>query len=80
MRKLMIGLTLAALMLTVTAVPAFAAVHAVSQAGCGNSSNAGATRAADQAPGGPIPVTARAGNDAGHAGSGGDFDGACDVP
>jgi hypothetical protein len=50
---------------------AFADVHAVSQAGCGNSANAGATQSRDRGgrPDAPIPVDASDGNTRGRGGA-----------
>ena len=67
--------------MALTAGPAGADVHGVSQAGCGASPNSGAT-ASEQAidngrPGAPIPVTASGGRT---QGKGGDGDPLCDVP
>ena len=76
MRKLTLALLLAVLILALVVVPAFAAVHRVSQAGCGQSSNAGATQASDRAPDAQIPQSASEGRS---GDGGGDGDGACDV-
>ena len=77
MRKLTFALILAALILAFAVVPAFAKVDGVSQAGCGNSDNSGASVSGSHSPGGPIPVTA---SDGRHQGRGGDGSGDCDVP
>ena len=76
-----IALALAIVLLAFAAVPAFADVHGVSQAGCGaaaSGGNAGATQSRDKGgrPAGQIPQTASGGAS---GSGGGDGDGACDV-
>jgi hypothetical protein len=69
-RTILAVLTVGLLHLTMVGT-ALADVHGVSQAGCGNSSNAGATQSRD-APGrpdAPIPFTASGGNTQGQGGS-----------
>jgi hypothetical protein len=58
-RTILAVLTVTLLLLTMSGT-ALADVHAVSQAGCGNSSNAGATQSRDASgrPDAPIPVDA----------------------
>lgn len=70
-RAIVIVVTTALLLMAVLVSTAFADVHGVSQAGCGNSDNAGATqsRDADGRPDAPIPVTASDGQTQGQGGS-----------
>ena len=99
MGKKILAFVFAAAMLVAMAVPLFgggtasAQVHAISQAPCGQSSNAGATHSSDSTPGGPsigpIPVVASTtGNTASNGKSiqkfgGGNLEGSggdCDAP
>ena len=72
MRKAILMLLATALLL-LAAMPgtALADVHAVSQAGCGNSTNAGAIQSRDATgrPGAPIPETASEGKTQGQGGA-----------
>ncbi|MGH2686776.1 MAG: hypothetical protein ACRDJP_15025 [Actinomycetota bacterium] len=72
-RKIVMVLTLALLLVSALAGTAMADVHAVSQAGCGNSSSAGATesREAPGRPGAPIPDTASGERTQGQGGTAG---------
>ena len=45
-------------LMSMTAMPAFAQVHGVSEAGCGKSGNSGATQSSGNTPGVPIPLNA----------------------
>jgi hypothetical protein len=60
MRRSMLIVLVVALLLAAMAGTALADVHGVSQAGCGNSTNAGATQSSDATgrPDAPIPVDA----------------------
>ena len=95
MRKKILALVFAAALLMALAVPifggttpAFAKVHAVSQAGCSTdpagedpfNPNSGAIASGGNSPAGPIPVTASPFTNVTFPGQGGDFDGTCDVP
>ena len=82
MRRLVALLGVAgAMAIGLSAGPASADVHGVTQAGCGASPNSGATRSepaiAHGRPAAPIPVSASGGRTQGKAGDG---DPACDVP
>jgi hypothetical protein len=70
-RAILIVLTVALLLLAAMAGTALADVHAVSQAGCGNSTNAGATQSRDATgrPDAPIPVSASGGKTQGQGGA-----------
>ena len=71
-----LALALAIVLLAFAAVPAFADVHLVSQAGCGVAGQSGATQSSDAAgrPAGQIPVNA---SDEKTEGKGGDADANC---
>ena len=68
---IMRALTVAIMLVTALPGTALADVHAVSQAGCGNSDNAGATRSreAPGRPDAPIPVSASEGRTQGQGGT-----------
>ncbi len=70
-RAILMLLAAGLLLLTALAGTAVADVHGVSQAGCGESSNAGATQSRDVEgrPGAPIPRTASDGRTEGQGGT-----------
>jgi hypothetical protein len=70
-RATLMVLALALLLLAAMGGTALADVHGVSQAGCGNSTNAGATQSRDATgrPDAPIPATASGGKTQGQGGA-----------
>ena len=69
-KRILVVVAMALLLLTALGGTALADVHAISQAGCGNSAQAGATqsREAPGRPDAPIPVSASEGRTQGQGG------------